>query len=254
MPTAIPPESPRRVCFLGYPVDSLTMGEAVAWVENAISKPRFHHIAVINANKMWLADKNPALRAMIQDAELVIPEYAVVWGCKVLGTPVRGHIGGIMLLKELLPWLESKAIPVYFLGARTNIITEMGRRLRDEYPKLQIAGLRSGYFHVEDSASIVQAINASGAKILFVAMGSPRQETWIEAQRRNLAVRLAIGVGGSFDVLAGLKKDTPNWMRHGGEWIYRLAQDPRNLWKRYLTTNPWFVAQVVRQRIIPCKM
>ena len=82
-------------------------------------------------------------------------------------------------------------------------------------------------------------------------MGSPRQEQWIESQRGRLQVRVAMGVGGSFDVLAGIKKDAPQWVRHGGEWLYRLAQDPRSLWKRYLKTNPWFVAQVLRERLHP---
>lgn len=243
-----------RVPFLGYPVDSLSMEEAVAWVGCAVYEPGFHHIAVLNANKMWIANRNAELREIIQRAELVIPEYAIVWGCRVLGTPVRAHIGGVMLLKSLLPWLESEGIGVYFLGAQPAVTEMMIARLRLQYPRLRIAGARSGYFDAAESAEIVGTINDSGARILFVAMGTPRQELWIEKQREHLQVHVALGVGGSFDVLAGVKKDAPPWIRHGGEWIYRLAQDPRSLWKRYLTTNPWFVAQVLREKIIPCKM
>ncbi len=230
------------------------MQEAVDWVENAAHGSGLRHIAVLNANKMWLADKDPNLRAIIQRAELVIPEYAVVWGCRILSNPVRGHIGGIMLLKSLLPRLEASRIPVYFLGARDNILRDMVARVHERYPALIISGAHSGYFQQEEIPAIIESINHSGAKILFVAMGSPRQEKWIEQQRPHLGVQVAIGVGGSFDVLSGAKKDAPSWVRHGGEWVYRLAQDPRNLWKRYLTTNPWFVARVLRQKFMPCKM
>jgi len=242
-----------RVPFLGYSVDSLSMDDAVRWVGRAVREPRFHHIAVLNANKVWLAKRDPVLQEIILRADLVIPEYAIVWGCRVLRTPVRAHIGGIMLVKALLRRLESWGVGVYYLGAQQAIIEAMLSRLRLQYPRLNVAGARSGYFRMEESPEIVEAVNKSGAQILFVAMGSPRQELWIEKHRDQLRVRVALGVGGSFDVLAGIKKDAPPWARHGAEWLYRLAQDPHNLWRRYLTTNPWFVAQVLREKLIPCK-
>jgi N-acetylglucosaminyldiphosphoundecaprenol N-acetyl-beta-D-mannosaminyltransferase len=158
-----------------------------------------------------------------------------------------------MLLKALLPWLESEQVPAYFLGAKASVLEEMKSRLRATHPRLVIAGMRSGYFDASQEREIVDQINRSGTAILFVAMGSPRQELWIEKYRRTLTVRVAMGVGGSFDVLAGLKRDAPQWVRHGGEWLYRLLQDPRNLWRRYLTTNPWFVYRVLRERIFPEK-
>jgi N-acetylglucosaminyldiphosphoundecaprenol N-acetyl-beta-D-mannosaminyltransferase len=243
-----------RVKFLGYRVASLTMEEAVEWVGQSACEPFLHHIAVLNANKMWIADRDQALRQILCKAELVIPEFAIVWGCRVMGTPLRGHIGGVMLLKALLPQLESDGVSVYFFGAREDVVKLMVERLRLQYPGLRVAGARSGYFSAHESDEIANEINESGAQVLFVAMGSPRQEQWIESQRHRLQVRIAMGVGGSFDVLAGVKKDAPSWVRHGGEWLYRLAQDPRALWKRYLTTNPWFVAQVLRERLLPGRM
>lgn len=243
-----------RVQFLGCPVDSLGMDEAVDHVMRLAQSDSFHNIAVLNANKMWMASRNPELHAIIQRAEMVIPEYAVVWGCQVLGTPVRAHIGGVMLLKALLPHLEQEQVRLYFLGARQDVLELMIARLRSNYPNLKIAGARSGYFQLSESIQVVKEINDSTAQILFVAMGSPRQELWIEQNRRQLAVRVAMGVGGSFDVLAGIKKDAPPWVRHGGEWLYRLLQDPRNLWKRYLTTNSWFVGRVMRERFAAWKM
>jgi N-acetylglucosaminyldiphosphoundecaprenol N-acetyl-beta-D-mannosaminyltransferase len=150
-----------------------------------------------------------------------------------------------------MPYLEEKRVPVFFLGAKPDVLEKMKSHLEATNPNLAIAGMRSGYFETNQEQEIVDEINRSGAQILFVAMGTPRQEFWIERHRENLHIRVAMGVGGSFDVLAGIKKDAPQWVRNGGEWLYRLVQDPRNLWKRYLRTNPWFVYRVLRERMFP---
>ena len=239
-----------RTQLLGYPVDSLDIQDAVSRVDTFIRNGGFHHVVAINANKLWLAEQVPALRKIVRQAELVIPEYAVVWGCRTLGRPLKAHVGGIMLLKALLPRLESERIPVYFLGAKTTVLERMKSRLGTRHPQLAVVGMQSGYFEPGQEKQIVEEINRSRAAILFVAMGTPHQEFWIERHRHDLAVRVVMGVGGSFDVLAGVKKDAPRWVRHGGEWFYRLIQDPKNLWKRYLTSNPWFVYRVLRERIL----
>ncbi len=235
---------------MGFPVDSFTMQEAVDSIERCLEREDLHHVVALNANKLWLSERNTTLKEIVRRAEIVIPEYAVVWACRVLGRPVRGHIGGVMLLKALLPRLEKARVPAYFLGAKPEVLELLRMRVLSEYPHLEIAGMHSGYFEPKRENEIVNSINQSNAKILFVAMGSPRQEFWIERFRKDLKVKVAMGVGGSFDVVAGIKKDAPEWVRHGGEWIYRLAQDPRNLWKRYVRTNPWFVYRVLRERTL----
>ena len=242
---------PIRSRLLGYPVDSLDIPDAVGRVEGFLKEGGFHHVVAINANKLWLAEQHPELKAILWKAALVIPEYAVVWGCRKLRRPVKGHVGGVMLLKALMPYLEEKRVPVFFLGAKPDVLEKMKSHLEATNPNLAIAGMRSGYFETNQEQEIVDEINRSGAQILFVAMGTPRQEFWIEKHRQNLHIRVAMGVGGSFDVLAGIKKDAPQWVRNGGEWLYRLVQDPRNLWKRYLRTNPWFVYRVLRERMFP---
>jgi len=252
--SADPEDTPSRTRLLGYPVDSLDMQDAVSQVDTFVKQGGFHHVVAINANKLWLAEHLPDLKKIIRQAELVIPEYAVVWACRMLRKPLKAHVGGIMLLKALLPWLESEQIPVYFLGAKAPVLERMKSRLGAIHPRLVLAGMRSGYFEAGQEKEIVQEINRSRAAVLFVAMGTPRQELWIERHRHILTVRAVMGVGGSFDVLAGVKKDAPSWLRHGGEWVYRLMQDPRNLWRRYLTTNPWFVYRVLRERILPEKV
>jgi len=246
--TTFPQVLPARSQLLGYPVDSLDIDDAVCRVGGFVKAGGFHHVVAINANKLWLAEQYPQLREILWNAEMVIPEYAVVWACRKLRRPLKGHVGGVMLLKALLPYLERERVSAFFLGAKEIVLQQMKSQLYATHPQLVVAGLRSGYFDVSEEQQIVQQINDSGAEILFVAMGTPRQELWIERHRDRLRVKVAMGVGGSFDVLAGIKKDAPQWVRHGGEWLYRLAQDPRNLWKRYLTTNPWFVYRVLRER------
>jgi len=239
-----------RINLLGYPVDSLDLQDAVSRVDLFLRQGGFHHIVAINANKLWLAEREPRLKNLLRQAELVIPEYAAIWASRSLGKPLKAHVGGIMLLKALLPWLESRRVPTYFLGAKANVVELMRSRLSAAYPRLVITGMHSGYFDCNREKELVEEINRSGAAVLFVAMGSPRQELWIERYRHSLTVRVAMGVGGSFDVLAGVKGDAPEWVRHGGEWLYRLIQDPKNLWRRYLTTSPWFVYRVLRERIL----
>jgi N-acetylglucosaminyldiphosphoundecaprenol N-acetyl-beta-D-mannosaminyltransferase len=247
MPASILPAV--RSHLLGYPVDSLDMNDAVSVLGKFVQEQGLHHVVAINANKLWLAERTPPLKAIMKRAELVIPEYAVVWGCRMLRRPLKGHVGGVMLLKAVLPWLERTEIPVYFLGAKQSVLDQMQARIKDAHRRIVIAGAHCVYFEPSREHDIVKEINQSGAQILFVAMGSPRQELWIEKHRSELKVKVALGVGGSFDVLAGLKKDAPQWMRHGVEWLYRLAQDPKNLWKRYLTTNPWFVWRILHERV-----
>jgi N-acetylglucosaminyldiphosphoundecaprenol N-acetyl-beta-D-mannosaminyltransferase len=236
--------------LLGYPVDNIDIPEALSLVARFLQEEGLHHVVAINANKLWLAEHGAEVRDILQCAELVIPEYAVVWACRALNRPLKAHVGGIMLLKALLPWLERERVLVYFLGARPPVLEMMRSRMAAAHPRMLIAGMAPGYFEPRQESKIVSRINRSGAAVLFVAMGSPRQELWIERHRHDLAVKVAMGVGGSFDVLAGLKKDAPPWVRHGAEWIYRLAQDPKNLWKRYLATNPWLVYRVLRERLL----
>lgn len=246
-------ETPGKIStvqVLGYPVANVSMEEAVEQVARFLEEPGLHHVIATNANKMWMASRVSGLAEVLRRAEMVIPEYAVVWGSRVLGRPLKQNIGGIRLLEALLPWLERQRVPAYFFGARREVNEVLIARLRRAYPALAVAGYRSGYFQLNEEEKIVRDINTSGAMVLFVGMGSPRQEFWIEKYRNELEPRVAMGVGGSFDVLAGFKRDAPPWMRHGGEWIYRLMQDPKNLWKRYLTTNPWFVCAILRERML----
>ena len=236
----------RRINFLGFPVDNLTSEQLLEKIDYFVNHGIKCQIVALNANKLWQAQRDPKLRDILLQAELVIPEYAIVWGARVLGTPLVEHVGGIMLMRRILRAAIEKDYKLYFLGAKPSVIEAMVRRLKSEMPTLAISGWHHGYFDSKDE--IVAQINKSGADILFIAMGTPKQEYFVRDNFEILQVPVMMGVGGSFDVLAGIRRETPPSLRRGFEWIYRLAQDPKNLWKRYLTSNPWFVWQVYKAK------
>lgn len=235
-----------RVDFLGCPVDGLSMDEALDKLEEFIRDGSPRHVAVTNANKLWLMAKNPAVAEILRESSLVLPEKAVVIGSRLLGLGVSHHVGGIMLLKAFLPLAEQKGYRVYFLGAKPAVIERMVANLRWTHPKLNIVGWHHGYVSADEDIEVTQAIRDARPHVLFVAMGTPKQEFWIGHRLAQLRVPVCMGVGGSFDVLAGLKRDAPDWVRFlAMEWLYRLVQDPRNLWKRYLITIPWLLKKIL---------
>lgn len=240
--------TPPRYDFLNSYVDSLTRDEALAWMASCIQSRRPHNITAINANKLWQMSKNERLAAFVKSSDLIIPEWAVVWGAEKLGVPLKAHIRGVMLLKSALPWAEERGYRPFFLGAKPDVIEQMVVGLKRNYPNLEVAGNHHGYFSIPaEHAKVRKLIQQSQADMLFVALGTPKQEFWIEENLTVINVPVAMGVGGSFDVIAGLKQDAPDWARGNGlEWIYRLVQDPKAYWKRYLVTNTWFVWQVIK--------
>ena len=157
-------------------------------------------------------------------------------------------------MARLLAAAGQHRLRVYFLGARREVVMALIERSRVQYPGIEIAGFHDGYFGPDDHLGLVEEIRASGAHILFVGMPTPFKETWCERHRRRLNVPVIIGVGGSFDVLAGFIRRAPRWMQSlGMEWFWRLLMEPRKLWKRYLTTNSefiWFAGrEIVARRL-----
>ncbi len=233
---------------LGYSVDNLTSDQVIRRISEAIVRNEKMHVLAINANKFYQSRKDMLLAQIMRDAEIVIPEYAFVWAAKKLNQPLVEHIGGIMLMRKLLEVGGSQGFSFFFLGARPEVVNQMVSKIKHQYGERIVAGWHHGYF--SDEAEVIEQINRSGANILLVAMGVPRQEYFIHNNRTVIEVPVMLGVGGSFDVFAGIRKETPAYLRHGFEWIYRMIQDPKNLVKRYLTTNPYFVIQVLKHKFI----
>jgi N-acetylglucosaminyldiphosphoundecaprenol N-acetyl-beta-D-mannosaminyltransferase len=238
-----------RSRLLGLPVDRGGMDDVVTRVAAGIAEKRLMRLVVTNANKTWLARRDARLRAILEDADVVVPEYATAWAASILGIRDISHIGGITLMLRLVAEAAARGWSVYLLGAEPGVAEAAADRLLQERPGLRIAGTHHGYLTVESRAAVLADIAALKPDLLFVAMGSPLQEYFME-DLPEAAGCAALGVGGSFDVVAGLKQDAPAWARGRGlEWAYRLAQDPRRMWRRYLVTNSWFVAEVIRARL-----
>lgn len=235
-----------RIDFLGSPVDNLSLAEALERVNVFIRSRKPHQIVPQNASKLWRMNRDARLAEIVRGAHLVIPEKAIVMGAGFLGTPLKEHVGGVMLAIALLPIAAERGYRMYFLGARPHVVEEVVRRMNRDFPSLPVAGWHHGYFTAEEEPGLIASIRDSRPDILLVALGTPKQEYWIRQHMEELRVPVVMGVGGTFNVLAGLKKDTPAWLRRLAlEWLYRLVQDPRNLWKRYLITIPWFLRRVL---------
>lgn len=229
------------------------MDEAVERVDGAAGGDGAYRVVVTNANKAWQAARDPGLREILESAELAVPEWAMAWAARRLGIDGVHHVGGITLMERLLEVAETRGRTVYLLGAAPDVVETLVAQLRRDRPALRLVGWHHGYLDAASWEAVIDELGVLEPDLLFVAMGSPLQELRIaELADRLPTLRVAMGVGGSFDVLAGRKKDAPAWARGRGlEWLYRLAQDPTRLWRRYLVTNSWFVATVVRDRLRP---
>lgn len=240
-----------RVNFLDCPVDIISVPDIYEWIWNTVNGGKPCQISVVNANKLYQMAHNPNLQNIIKSSDLIIPEWAVVWGTRQLGLPSAIHSGGLLLMKGFFDYAAEKGLRPYLLGSEQKVVETLVKKLQHSFPGLDIAGYHDGYFSERTTEQkVITEIRDAKPDILFVALGSPRQEVWIFNHKEILNVPVSIGVGGSFDVLAGIKSDAPNWARGRGlEWFYRLMQNPKAYWKRYLLTNSWFIWQVEKTRL-----
>jgi N-acetylglucosaminyldiphosphoundecaprenol N-acetyl-beta-D-mannosaminyltransferase len=238
--------------LLGSAVDAVSMDDVVAIAAKAISRRERCRIVVTNANKAWQAAKNPRLRTIMAESELVIPEWATLWAAERLGLDGIHHIGGLTLMSRLLEEAPARGWTVYLLGAERSVVDALASHLRAREVPVTLVGWHDGFLRDDLTRRRVKdELRTLRPNLLFVAMGSPLQEYFMdELGADGGGACVSLGVGGSFDVLAGLKTDAPSWMRGRGlEWLYRMALDPRRYAKRYLVTNSWFVWNVFRTKL-----
>lgn len=231
----------KRATLFDMPLDLLDMQETVARCAELVEDDEFHQHVVVNAGKVVLCSDSPELRATIADCEVVNADgQVIVWTGRLAGLYVPERVAGIDLMSQLLHRAEADGWPVYFLGATQEVLDSFLDVIQARYPKLRIAGARNGYF--TGDTRVADAIAATGARLLFIAMPSPRKEYFAASMRDRLGPLLVVGVGGSFDVVAGLTGRAPVWMQRAGlEWFYRFAQEPHRLWRRYLIGNARFL-------------
>lgn len=241
---------PEAVEMLGARMHPWTMEQTVGEIARRLEAGLFTQHVVVNVAKVVNMRSDPALREAVNHCDIInIDGMGVVWGARLLGLDVPERVAGIDLFFRLLRLAEERGEAVFFLGARQAIVDEAVRRLRQRYPRLNIAGWHHGYFW-DDEESVVREIADSGATMLFVAITPPKKEQFIHRWRDRLGVKFAMGVGGTFDIVAGKTKRAPKWMQRAGlEWLFRVMQEPRRMWKRYLVTNSKFAWLLLRARL-----
>jgi N-acetylglucosaminyldiphosphoundecaprenol N-acetyl-beta-D-mannosaminyltransferase len=233
--------------MFGVPIAAMTMDAALDLVDQAVSARRRLQIGVVNAAKLVNMRRNPELRGDVLSSDIVFADgMAVVWASRILGRPLPERIAGIDLMMGMLERGTQRGYRVYCLGASADILERVVARIAREFPGVNVVGSHHGYFTDAEEAAIASDVARSRPDILFIAMTSPKKERFLSKWSPQLDVPVCHGVGGSFDVVAGYVQRAPErWQRLGLEWLYRVKQEPRRLWKRYLTTNSAFVMMVV---------
>ena len=233
--------------FLNIPLDVLTMDETVAKIERAIEDGHKINHVVINAGKVVMMQQDPQLYESVVSADIVNADgQAIVWAARLLGINVPERVAGADLMPALLELSARKNYKCFFLGAKEEVLEKVVQIYRQKFGHKIIAGFRNGYFTENEETSIAREIADSGAQMLFVAISSPKKENFLFKNRGILEkVNFTMGVGGTFDVIAGITARAPLWMqRYGLEWLYRLIQEPSRLWRRYLIGNTKFILLV----------
>ena len=231
-------------------MDSATIEESVKWIDERLQSNLFTQHVVVNVAKIVNMRSDKSLYASVESCDLInIDGMGVVWGARFLGHKVPERVPGVELFYELLKLSVSRNYSVFFLGAKPEIVEKVVEVASQDYAGLEIAGYNHGYFW-DDERVLVQKIKDSRAKLLFVAISSPKKENFINRWKAELGVDFVMGVGGTFDVVAGKVKRAPVWMQKAGlEWFYRVIQEPRRMWKRYLVTNSVFAWMLLKEKL-----
>jgi N-acetylglucosaminyldiphosphoundecaprenol N-acetyl-beta-D-mannosaminyltransferase len=240
----------KRIELFSCPMDIATMDETVNWIGSRIERKQFTQHVVVNVAKLVHMQADAELAASVRACDIVnIDGMGVVWGARLLGFPVRERVAGVDLFERLLQMAAQRSLPVFLLGATDAVVARTATLVSARHSGLQIAGYHHGYFW-NDEEAVVEMIRRSGARLLFVAITSPKKETFINRWKDRLGVDFVMGVGGTFDVVAGKVRRAPPWMqRNGLEWAHRVAQEPRRMWKRYFVTNNQFALMLIKARI-----
>ncbi|MDR2424878.1 MAG: WecB/TagA/CpsF family glycosyltransferase [Prevotellaceae bacterium] len=230
--------------FLSIPVAALTMRQTLKIIDEAIRNDRHIHHVVINAAKVLAMRKNQQLHNSVTACDLINADgQAIVWAARFLGQHLPERVAGIDLMENLVEMAHQKHYKCFFFGAKEAVVRKVVDIYSERYGQEIIAGYRNGYYARKEEETIARQIGESGANILFVAISSPQKELFLNAFNHILQnINFTMGVGGSFDVVAGVVERAPRWMQNTGmEWLFRLVQEPRRMWRRYLIGNIQFI-------------
>ena len=235
-----------RVDVLGVGFDNLTLDEAVARGMELVCGEGTQYVVTPNPEIVEVCRENPAARDAVNGADLVLPDgVGVVKGAAMLGTPLKEKTPGIEFAAGLMGKMAQQGKSLYLLGAKPGVAELAGQRLTQRYPGLRIAGTHDGYF--KEDGPVVEAIRQSGADVVFVCLGAPKQELWMAKNGSATGAHLLCGLGGSLDVFAGVVARAPKfWSDHGLEWFYRLCKEPRRIGR--MMKLPLFLVHVKQEK------
>lgn len=233
------------------PIDCLDMNQTIDLIEQYIKEKKPCQHVVINVAKFVEMRNDPQLKEIISECDIINADgMPVVWASRLLGQPLPERVAGVDLFQNLVKLCAEKGYRPFFFGARGWVVEKVVEVFKERYPGLNVAGYRNGYFSPEEEKEIAEMIRDTKADMLFVGFSSPMKEKFLEKWMPFMQVPFCMGVGGSFDVIAGKTKRAPAWMQEKGlEWLYRIYQEPRRMWKRYAKTNPVFMWMVLREYV-----
>ena len=239
-----------RIQILGITIDPLTMKETVDAVEQYVLKKHPLHLMGVNADKINQCYEDEKIKKIVNESGIINADGAsVVLASKFLGAPVPERVAGIDLMQNLLELSNKKGYSVYFFGAKEVILQDMLKAFKQRYPDLDVVGYRNGYFSPEDEEKIQEDIKDRKPDFVFVGITSPKKEYIIQSFMDNGINAVFMGVGGSFDVLSGHIKRAPLWMQKLNlEWLFRVANEPKRLFKRYFVGNVTFIKRVLDEK------
>jgi N-acetylglucosaminyldiphosphoundecaprenol N-acetyl-beta-D-mannosaminyltransferase len=246
---------PPRAEILGVPLAISGYEQVMDWMQATIQAHGRACVTAAAVNLVMSAHDDPVTRGAVLDMTLVVPDgQPLVWALRLLGHEHATRVYGPDLMASFCARAALAGTPMYLYGGRSpEALRLLESRLRDRFEGVRIAGGFSPPYRELSAAErdqVARDINASGAQVVWVGTGQPKQERWMHAMRSQLDAPLLVGVGAAFDFHAGIVSQAPAWMqRNGLEWAYRLSREPRRLWRRYATQNPRFVAAFARQYI-----
>jgi N-acetylglucosaminyldiphosphoundecaprenol N-acetyl-beta-D-mannosaminyltransferase len=241
--------NPPAIAILGVPVHAVAMNGALACVRRFMAEPRLHQIATVNPEFVMAARRDPQFQAILQEADLCLADgIGLIWASRRLKRPLPERVPGSEFVYQLAALAAAEGWPLFLLGAAPGVAEAAAAVLQQRYPGLVVAGTYAGSPDPAENEAIVQRINNSGARLLYVAYGAPKQDKWIARNRHSLeSVRVAVGVGGALDFVSGRAVRAPLWLqRLGLEWLHRLYREPWR-WRRMLAL-PQFAWAVLRHK------
>jgi N-acetylglucosaminyldiphosphoundecaprenol N-acetyl-beta-D-mannosaminyltransferase len=247
------PAPPPAAEVLGVPLALTDYDRTLDWMDATIAAGGRGYVCVAAVHTVMLCQEDPAFRAAVLGSSLTVPDgQPLVWALSALGHPLPGRVYGPELMDRACARAARQGTRIFLYGGRNEqALARLADRLRARHPGLAIAGSHAPPFRAlapDEEDAVADAINASGAEVVWVGIGVPKQERWMAAMRERLEAPVLVGVGAAFDFHAGLVPQAPPRLQALGlEWAFRLAQEPRRLWRRYLRYNPLFVARFVRQ-------